>query len=167
MDMSYQLTEDEYVHAQLGYWARVRRPNRLRIQVVVASTFVLIGLAVLATQWRQDKTGGLLLVSFGSFLFVDRYVLAPYRLRRMFRRSPNTSAPCRVVITDDGMKIVLPNSHDELRWGAFQKAHELANEFLLMYSPASFVILPKRAFDGARLEEFRSVLRGKGLLEKG
>ena len=163
--MSYQLTEDEYVHAQLGYWAHVRRLNRLRIQVVMASILVLFGLAALVTPRLQDKTGGWFIVFVGSFLFVDCYVLAPYRLRRMFRRSPNTSAPRRVVITEDGIKIALPNSSEEVRWGAFQKAHELENEFLLMYSPVSFVILPKRAFDAVGLEEFRSVLRAKGLLE--
>jgi hypothetical protein len=166
MEMSYQLTEDEYAHAQLGYLAHVRRPNRLRFQVVMATFFVLFGLAVLVTSWLRDKTGGWFILSFGLFLFVDRYVLAPYRLRRMFRRRPNTSAPRRVSITEDGIKIVQPNSSDEMQWGAFQKAHELAAEFLLMYSPTSFVLLPKRAFDVAGLEEFRSVLRAKGLLDK-
>ena len=166
MEMNYQLTEDEYVHAQLGYWAQVRRPNRLRIEVVMASILVLFGLTVLVTPWLQDKIGGWFCLLVGSFLFVDRYLVAPYRLRRMFRRSPNTSAPCRVAITEDSIKITLPNSSDELRWGAFQKAHELGDEFLLMYSPASFAILPKRVFDTAGLEQFRSVLRAKGLLDK-
>ena len=59
---------------------------------------------------------------------------------------------------------MLPNSSEEIRWGGFQKAHELKTEFLLMYAPRSFVIIPKRAFDAELLDQFRAVLRAKGLL---
>jgi YcxB-like protein len=161
--MSYQLTEDEYVHAQLGYWTRVRRPSQFLIQVLSAAFFLLLSVCVLGMPELGSKRVGWVLVALGTFLLVDRYWLARYMLRRMYRRSPNTSSMRRLAVTDEGMEMVMPNSSDTFKWAAFQKAHELNDEFLLMYSPTSFVILPKRLFDGAELSKFRSILKANEL----
>jgi hypothetical protein len=167
VEIDYQLTEDEYVHAQLAFWSHVRRPNRLRIQTLIASVSLLLSLAALSLPRIRDKGLAWLILFFSLFLFVDRYLLAGYRLRRVFRRSPNTSSGRHVTITEDGIKIVLPNSSEEINWSAFQKVHELEHEFLLMYSPQSFVIIPKRAFDAEGFGHFRSVVHNKGLLVAG
>ena len=162
--MTFQLTEDEFVRAQLGYWTHVRSPNRIRIQVVIAIINLVIGVCVLVLPRFEDKSIAWVFFAIGAFLLVDRYWLVPYRLRRLFRRSPNTRSVRRVVITDDGMEIVMPNSSDTLKWAAFQKAHELDADFLLMYAPTAFVIMPKRAFDEAGLEQFRSMLSKNALV---
>ena len=65
---------------------------------------------------------------------------------------------------DEGMEIVMPNSSDKLKWAAFQKAYELDGEFLLMYGPTSFVIMPKRVFDEPGLIQFRSMLSKNALV---
>lgn len=163
--MNYQITEDEYIHAQLGYWTRIRRPSRFFIQVLSAVFFLFVGASIFRMRELGDKNAGWFLLALGAFLLVDRYWLARYRLRRIYRRSPNTSAMRRLTITDQGMEMVMPNSSDTLKWAAFQKAHELDDEFLLMYSPTSFVILPKRVFDGADLAIFRSILAANKLTQ--
>ena len=40
VEIEYQLTEDEYLQAQLGYWSQVRRVNWVRIEMVFASLLV-------------------------------------------------------------------------------------------------------------------------------
>jgi len=162
--MTFQLTEEEYVRAQLGYWTRVRSPNRIRILMAIAVLNLMISVCILVIPWFEDKSIAWVFLAVGAFLLVDRYWLAPYRLRRLFRRSPNARSVRRVVITDEGMEIVMPNSSDNLKWAAFQKAHELDAEFLLMYAPNAFVIMPKRVFDEGGLVQFRSMLAKNGLV---
>ena len=162
--MTYQLTEDEYVRAQLGYWSHARSPNRVQIQAVIAVVNLVIGVCVLAFPQVEDKSIAWVFFAVGAFLLLDRYWLAPYRLRRLFRRSPNTRSVRRVLITDEGIDIEMPNSSDKLKWAAFQKAYELEAEFLLMYAPTSFVIMPKRVFDEAGLVQFRSMLSRNALV---
>ncbi len=103
-------------------------------------------------------------MSISTIFLVNRYLWAPYRIRRLFRQSPNTRAAHRLAITEETLRIALPNSSETANWNAFQKAHELKAEFLLMYGPRSFVIVPKRAFDDPSLNQFRSMLQSKGLL---
>lgn len=164
MEINYKLTEDEYLRAQLGYWSQVRRVNWIRIEMVLALALVVFGVVVLSIPGIPDKAPAVGAFCFSMILLLNRYVFAPYNIRRFFRRSPNTSAEHQVAITEENLKIVLPHSSEEIRWGAFQKAHELKADFLLMYSPRSFVIIPKRAFDAEGLNQFRSVLQNKSLL---
>jgi hypothetical protein len=164
VEIDYQLTEDEYFQAQLGYWSQVRRVNLVRVEMVLASVFFVFGLVILALPQFTDKAPGVGLLCISVIFLLNRYVYAPYNIRRTFRRSPNTNGKHHVAITGEDLKIVLPNASSEVRSEGFQKAHELKAEFLLMYSPRSFVIIPKRAFDAEGLDQFRSMLKAKGLL---
>ena len=112
------VTEEDYVSAQIGYWTRVKRPSRFLIQNVTAVFFLLLGIYIFLTPALADRSSGWLLVVIGAFLFIDRYWLAAYRLRRLFRRSPNTSSARRILVTDEGMEIVMPNSSNKMKWAA-------------------------------------------------
>src|SRR5690348_7349051 len=105
-----------------------------------------------------------LLLPCGVYLLCDRYLLAPYRLRRLFRRSPMVSCERRVSINPNGITTVLPNGTEDMRWSVFQRVDELNGNFLLFYAPNSYYVLPKRVFTTGSLEEFCSLLREKNLL---
>jgi hypothetical protein len=167
VEVEYQLTEDEYLQAQLGYWRQARRFNMIRLEIVLASVLILFAVVIFVFPGIPDKVPAWGAITFSALLLLNRYVVAPYKIRRVFRQSPNSRAPHRLAINEQNLRIVLPNSSEELRWEAFQGAHELNAEFLLMYGPRSFVIVPKRAFDREGLERFRSVLRDKHLLSEG
>ena len=171
MEVQYQITEDEFADAQLQFCSKVLRPNRLLLQFLMAVSLIVLGIVVLLTTGLPDRDFGFqdhmaewFGIIFGSYLLANRYVFAPYRLRRIFHRSPNTSCERRLLISDAGIKTILPNVTDEALWGAFQKAYDLKNVILVMYSPRQFYIIPTRVFDAAGLDEFRSILRAKGLL---
>jgi hypothetical protein len=166
VEVEYQLTEDEYLQAQLGYWRQASRFNMIRLEMVFASVLSLFAVVIFALPGVPDKVPAWGALCFSILLLLNRYVFAPYKIRRVFRRSPNTRAPHRLAINEENLRIVLPNSSEDLRWEAFQRAHELNAEFLLMYGPRSFVIVPKRAFDREGLGRFRSVLRDKHLLSE-
>jgi hypothetical protein len=166
VEVEYQLTEDEYVEAQLGYWRQARRFNMIRLEMVLASVLVLFAAVVFALPGIADKVPAWGAICLSTLLLLNRYVVAPYKIRRIFRRSPNTRAPHRLAIDDENLRIVLPDSSEDLRWEAFQRAHELKAEFLLMYGPRSFVIVPKRAFDREGLDDFSRVLRHKHFLQE-
>jgi hypothetical protein len=132
--------------------------------MVFASLLIVFGMVILSIPRITDKAPAVGALCVSMILLLNRYVFAPRKIRSSFRRSPNTRASHHVAITEEDLKIVLPNSFEEIRWAGFQKAHELKTEFLLMYSPRSFVIIPKRAFDTEGLNQFRCVLQNKGLL---
>jgi hypothetical protein len=164
VEVEYQLTEDEYLDAQLGYWRQARRFNMIRLEMGLASVLILFAVVVFALPGVGDKVPAWGAICLSALLLLNRYVVAPYKIRRVFRQSPNTRAPHRLAIDEESLKIVLPNSSEDLRWEAFQRAHELKAEFLLMYGPRSFVIVPKRAFNMEGLNDFGRVLRDKHLL---
>jgi hypothetical protein len=163
VEVEYQLTEDEHLQAQLGYWRQARRFNMIRLEMVLASVLILFAVVIFVLPRIPDKVPAWGAITLSALLLLNRYVVAPYKIRRVFRQSPNTRAPHRLAINEENLRIVLPNSSEDFRWEAFQRA-QLNAEFLLMYGPRSFVIVPKRAFDSEGLERFRSVLRDKRFL---
>jgi hypothetical protein len=126
----------------------------IRLEIVLASVLILFAAVIFVFPGIPDKVPAWGAITFSALLLLNRYVVAPYKIRRVFRQSPNSRAPYRLAINEQNLRIVLPNSSEELRWEAFQGAHELNAEFLLMYGPRSFVIVPKRAFDRGDLNGF-------------
>lgn len=163
MELRFQLTAEEYVYAVLQYWRRARRFNRLLLQLILALFLVAFDTLVLAIPTIRDKGPAWFGLATGVFLLVDLYVLAPWRLRRLFRRSPNVNNEHRMTIGDDGIKTVLPNAVEDVRWTALQKVYETERLFLVMYSPVQFYIIPKRALATAELNVFRALVRTRGL----
>ena len=163
MELRYQLTADEYLQATMAYWRRATRFNRILLQQVLASFLVFFDLLVLAIPTIQDKALAWWGLACGVFLFVDLYVLVPYKSRRLFQRSPNINAEHQMTIDEEGIRTVLPNAVEQVRWSALQKVYETRQMFLVMYSPMQFYIVPKRAFNAAQLEHFRELIHAKGL----
>jgi len=158
MELNYKLSEEEFVRVQIS-----RHTVALRIQSALGYFFVLLYLLVLFMPTIHNRSAWLLL-PFGIYLLCDRYLLAPYRLRRLFRRSPMISCERRVSINPDGITTVLPDATEDMRWSAFQRVDESNGNFLLFYAPRSYYVIPKRTFTTGSLEEFRSLLLEKGLL---
>jgi hypothetical protein len=84
VELNYKLSEDESVCVQLG-----RHPIAIRFQIALACFNVLIFLLILFVPTIHNKGLAWLLFLGGIYLFCDRYLLVPYRLRRLFRRSPD------------------------------------------------------------------------------
>ena len=134
------------------------------IQTALAWFLVLFMSLVFVLLGVHDKFGGWLAFFFGLFLLVDRYLLAKYRVKRIFHKSPIVGSERTVVINTEGIRTILPNASEEVQWSAFRKARELKDVLLLYYGPHSYYIFPKRAFAGNDLESFRATLREKRLL---
>lgn len=163
MELRFQLTADEYVHAVREYWRRARRFNRLLIQLIFGLFLVSFDLLVLVIPTIHDKGFAWFAFAFGVFLIFDLYVLVPHRARRLFRRSPNINGEHRMTIDENGIRTVVPNAEENVRWKALQKVYETKQMFLVMYSPLQFYMVPKRVFGAGEADEFRRLLTSKGL----
>jgi hypothetical protein len=171
MELKYQLTEPEYVYAQMQFATKITHPTWLRLQTatawiaLLASGFILCVTAIRGpAENLQDAAFDWFILFFSLFLLAERYFLGPRRARRVYRTSPNTSAERHLLIDENGLKLEMREETSEMRWGAFQRAHELRDVFLLMYGPKSFYIVPKRVLVPDLLDQFRSLLLAKGLL---
>jgi YcxB-like protein len=165
MEITYQLNEDEFVGAHLDYWLRIRKRYAQRAVDVVGVLLIVAAILELFRPSPHNGSASALLGLVGAWMIGSRRIWWPYFLRRTFRRSPNLQAEQRVSVDDEGIRITGPQSTEQVRWGAFQKAYETENAFLLLYSPVAFYIVPRRAFVANALGEFRNILQEKGLLE--
>ena len=95
-----------------------RRFNMIRLEIVLASVLILFAAVIFVFPGIPDKVPAWGAITFSALLLLNRYVVAPYKIRRVFRQSPNSRAPYRLAINEQNLRIVLPNSSEELRWEA-------------------------------------------------
>jgi len=160
----FQLSEGEYFKATKEYCYRLRRSGLIsRLVTPVGILLSLLTGFVLVFITVHDPVVWLGLV-LGLYAALCRSVLWPYRVRRIFRKSPNLLLEQHLLIGDEAIEVETNVSRGEMRWQGFQKAYETTDVFLLFLSPVSFFLLPKRAFAPDDLDKLREVLRSKGLL---
>jgi hypothetical protein len=106
----------------------------------------------------QEPLGSVLLQTLAVLLLPTLFwVLSLFHARR---RSVRKSHPAlgRILTLDvdtDLLAISDATQRTERRWSGFQKFVETRDFFLLFTAPKAAVILPKRIFDAASLDEFR------------
>jgi uncharacterized membrane protein YdfJ with MMPL/SSD domain len=87
------------------------------------------------------------------------YVIRPYWLVRDFRRHPNFARPVQMRIDDSGLHSQSEVWNETTKWAAYVKYTETENLFLLYLGARLVEIIPKRAFSGDQMEEFRCLVR--------
>ncbi len=159
MDVCYQLTEVDYRRG-LAAWrhssAWRRWSYRLGVAVsgalVVGSASVLIWNPKLWQLWWPVLGLGvlcLLLILFGP----------QQQARMQFRRMPSSQDPTTVSITDSGMHIRSPRYDSQVAWSTYIGWAEDDSVFVLFPQPKIYVPIPKRAFTGDQVDEFRGILQ--------
>ncbi len=139
----------------------------LRLWLLIPIVFCLI--AILALSALSDITArtnylipALRIVTVAAALAGLGFAL-PYLLaRNTMRTSTMLGAELRHVFSETGVETVTSASQSRVDWTGFHRAVEIKDFVLLYMSSRVFYIVPKRAFaDGAQLENFKSLLRGK------
>ena len=87
-----------------------------------------------------------------------------YNARRMLRNQPSLRGVWEAEFTGNGFRLANRIGGGENQWAAVNEVVETKSLFLLKLGPQVATVVPKRAFTGGQLEEFRGLVReaGKG-----
>jgi hypothetical protein len=68
-------------------------------------------------------------------------------------------SPITLDVLEDGLKFHSPHADSRLAWSAYVAWGEAKSVFIIMPQPRVYVTIPKRAFTGEQLTEFREMLQ--------
>ena len=156
MVVTYRLTADDYVEAQLAH--RLRRTHIrwiFRAMNVWMVLLVLLGLVAVAMGSEVQSILAVFVVPIAWFVFAN----PGWFLRRQFRKIQQLQHENTVMIDEDGTTWSSATGEGKLYWSAIVEVIETKNLLLLYQQPNLFNPIPKRAFGDINLQAFRALLR--------
>ena len=156
--IQYQLTQEDYVEAQLAYLKGSLMWWKKNLDVMFAAALLLAALTQFTI--RVYVPGALFLI-VALYLGTARRWLLPRRFRREFRKLPRLQARATVEFSEDGIHTRSEFASSEQNWKAFSRFLESQNLFLLFSQPRLFQIFPKRAFPDGKLADFQDLIARK------
>jgi hypothetical protein len=164
MEISYQLTEDDY---RQGYKAFRRRKtsslwlNRIRYICL----FLVLLTALLESIFGSDRRFPSLALLWGLPAYWGYWLwYAPrHASRKMIKGSPSASLPHTMDISEARIHFRTSVGESRLTWQQFVGWLEVDRVFALFPSPLTFFPIPKRAMSSDQQAELRSILQKKVL----
>ena len=153
METRYQCNEGDYLEAQRAAFAKTARG----IQIIVALLIPVAVWEVYALGFANTAPAILL----GSFLLICPLVFFSTRIRWDFRRHPSLAREYRLRADDNGLELVSDVNQGGGKWASYTAFRETPNLFVFYCGARMFFMVPKRAFNGAQLDEFRRLVREK------
>jgi len=98
------------------------------------------------------------------FWFCSAFVIrlaCPLWIKRDFLKHPIFAQAQTVRIDENAIEYKSHVAYSEAKWGAYSKFRETPNLFVLYSGARLFHVIPKRAFHGTQLDDFRELLREK------
>ncbi len=163
MQVTYELTADDYRHALLAHRNRnliTRWWMLLLTGFFTAWAALQVYLAVVTDQsWIRWS---LPLTLFSICLLLFEHWGSPYlNARRQFRNTPSAHGAVTLDVQDSGLHFRSEGTDALVAWSRYVKWIEGECVFVLFSSPWMFVSIPKRAFDADQQSQFRETLRQK------
>lgn len=161
MEISYQLTEDDYRQGFKAFRRRTRYSLWANRFAYACFTLVLGG-ALLLTSFGNESLPRLvplwaLVVFWAWFIWYCPYHLA----KKMIKGSPGAVAPHTVDLSEAGFHSRTSISESQINWELFVGWGEVERVFALFPSPLSFFPIPKRSMTAEQQNELRSLLQDK------
>jgi hypothetical protein len=163
MDVRYQCDLSGYAEA-LG--TPVAKPlGRKMLASVLAGVCVLFAILLLTTLGLNQAAAAMILLVLWLAVGLAFRLVRPTLIRRWFHKHPDLAKPRALRIEEGGLIDQNDVGRGETKWSGFARFRETPNLFVLYLRPRQFHVIPKRAFAGGQLEEFRLILiqniRGK------
>jgi hypothetical protein len=159
--LEYRLNLDDLLEA-----ARARETLRSRLlrrgSIAAGSALVVALLSVpVITREVPDSLGAFLLgvLPLAVVMVVLPWYYNPVRIQRS-RYSPYYFPSCRTEIAENGIRVTWESNENLLLWKAFDTHSENKTQFVLDCRWIQY-ILPKRAIEPSKVQEFESLLRSK------
>ena len=161
-EVSYQISEDDYIAAQ-----RLFRRKSSKLQGLGKLVVMLIGLLAAIVGITEHKwwliLGGLVYAAMPWWWFG---LIGQHSVRRTYRQYPAMHEMQTLQLLDDAVLMHSSLGETRLTWAMMPQWCENANFVLLYLQPRLFFIIPKRAdAEGQLVEQLRQQLRAQGVRE--
>jgi hypothetical protein len=156
MNITYQLTQDEYLQAVNLHHKNGSRIIRLGIYIVLAAIIVIVGTDFSNTREIITNT----IAAFFSISFYMLFVrmLTVYQAKSVYQKSATLSHEITLHISGKGIKLDKNNNNISIPWSAFIKWKNNEDFYLLYTNPRRFNVIPTRAMSETQKKEFDAYL---------
>jgi hypothetical protein len=156
MNITYQLTQDEYLQAVNLHHQKGTRLLRLTIYIALATVIVIFGTDFSNT--REVITN--IIAAFFSIAFYMLFVrmLTLYQARSVYKKSAVLPYEITLHISGKGIKFDKFSNKGSIPWSVFNKSKRDEKFYLLYTNPRRFNVIPTRALNEKQKKEFDEYL---------
>jgi hypothetical protein len=161
MEVTYQLTADDFRHGMIAWRMRSRwRRWSYRFGLAVMPPILVFSAIMLVAYPHSELRQGLWIM-FGASVFWLAYIWTmPWLSARIqFRRMPSAQDPITLAVSDSGLHMQSRHADSQIAWTAFIGWREEKSVFVVFPQPSTYAPIPKRAFTEEQQAEFRETLR--------
>jgi hypothetical protein len=157
MNITYQLTQDEYLQAVNLHHKTGKRVFMLALYAILATMIVIVGTDFSNTREIITNT----VAAFFSISFYMLFVrmLSAYQAKSVYQKS--TALPYEVTlhISGKGIKLDKNSNNASIPWRAFSQWKNNERFYLLYTNPRRFNVIPLRAMSEIQKKELDAYLR--------
>jgi hypothetical protein len=152
MNITYKLTQEEYLQAVNLHHKKGNRIIMLAIYIVLAAIIVVFGTDFSNT--REIITN--IIAAFFSISFYMLFVrmLSVYQAKSVYQKSATLPHEITLHISGKGIKLDKNSNKPSIPWSAFSKWKNDEKFYLLYTNPRRFNVIPTRAMSEAQKKEF-------------
>ncbi len=165
MRIEFTTTPQDFIAAQRLHCFRKYGNGSGRLPRILYPILGSLLLGYTFPLYREGATSVALLELFcGLYLLLAGNVIAPYLYRRRYLRTRGNEYGTILNITDDSISIVCPGrSAGKLEWNAVLGVLDGPIITLLYFSPATFVMIPRRVLSGSMHKDLLAMCESKGV----
>lgn len=161
LEVTYQLTEDDYRHGFQAWRMRTLwRKLSYRLSIAMVTVLSVFGLVLLV--WNpsvESRYFSLFALGIPLLWFLGTATLPRIHARSQYRRMPSAHTPITMAVSDSGLNVQSKHYDSRLNWSIYLGWAEGESVFVLFPQPRVYVPIPKRAFSDEQLGRFREILR--------
>lgn len=156
MNITYQLTLNEYQEAVSFHYKNTKRPVFVSLFLGFATFMILVGTDFTNT---REVINNILLVFFAlSFYLLFTRMITAYQAKKIYNKSPILSKEVTLHISGKGIKQDKDNDHETLDWKYFLKWIENEKYYIIYTSRYQFTVITKRVMDEKQKEALAGYL---------
>lgn len=157
MNISYQLTLNEYQEAANFHYKTGTRPLFVSLFLGLVTFMLLVGTDFSNT---HQVINNILMVFFIiAFYLLFTRMLTAYQAKKVYNKSPLLSEEVTLHISGKGIKQNKNSDAKTLPWELFSKWKKNEKYYLLYTKPYQFNVIPRRAMNSVQNEELEGYLQ--------
>lgn len=157
MNITYQLTQEEYLQAVNVHHKKSKRVFMLALYVMLATLIVIVGTDFSNT--RDIVTNTIAAFFSISFYVLFVRVLSSYQAKNVYQKSTTLPHEVTLHISGKGIKLDKKRQHGSIPWRAFTQWKNDERFYLLYTNPRQFNVIPVRAMSEVEKKELNTYLK--------
>ena len=157
MNITYQLTQDEYLQAVNLHHTTGKRVFMLALYAILATIIVIVGTDFSNTREILTNT----VAAFFSISFYMLFVrmLSSYQAKSVYQKSTTLPYEVTLHISGKGIKLDKNSNNASIPWRAFSQWKNNEQFYLLYTNPRRFNVIPVLAMSAVQTKELDAYLK--------